>query len=445
MLQPYAPMAEPLRKLADGTVKQINPFSGTEVWTVPGRGARPLGLSAPESQPLDPERAGRYCAFCERRYTETPPEKSRLILRDGAWEAVHGVGADALQDTVAQFRRIPNLFEIVSFGYWEANYGYAVPEVFEAHRRRYLGTPAGRQHLLQVVRSRALATGMSAQAWDALPEATRLEAARPFFGGGHDVIVARRHFVDGATHDDQLASSGTLTPQEHAQYTMFTVRALRSLYRSNRYARYVAVFQNWLKPAGASFDHLHKQLVAIDERGVQVELEVQRLRANLNVYNERAVDYAAYQNLVVAENHHAVAFAGFGHRYPTLEIYSKSPRCRPWEHTTQEQIGMSDLLHALHAATGADVPCNEEWQHQPIDLDLPMPWRIVLKWRVSTLAGFEGGTRVYLNTIDPWNLRDRVVPRLERLRADGRIAADIRIATECACRPNSLHYNPALR
>ena len=59
MLQPYAPMAEPLRKLADGTGKQINPFSGTEVWTVPGRGARPLGLSAPESQPLDPERAGR--------------------------------------------------------------------------------------------------------------------------------------------------------------------------------------------------------------------------------------------------------------------------------------------------------------------------------------------------------------------------------------------------
>lgn len=445
MLQPYAPMPEPLRKLADGTVKQINPFSGTEVWTVPGRGNRPLGVAAPDPQPLDPRRAGAYCAFCERRYTETPPEKSRLILRDGAWETVRGVCADGLQDTVAQFRRIPNLFEIVSFGYWEANYGYEVPAVFEDHRRTYMRTPAGRDHLLRVVRARVLASGTDPQRWDALPEATRLEAARPFFGGGHDVIVARRHFVDGATRDDQLASSGTLTPEEHAQYTMFTVGALRALYRSNRYARYVAVFQNWLKPAGASFDHLHKQLVAIDERGVQVELEVPRLRANLNVYNERAVDYAAYQNLVVAENEFAVAFAGFGHRYPSLEIYSKSPRCRPWEQTAQEQTGMSDLLHALHAATGADVPCNEEWQHQPIDLDLPMPWRIVLKWRVSTLAGFEGGTKVYLNTIDPWNLRDRVVPRLEQLRADGRIAASIRIATECECRPNSLRYNPALR
>lgn len=445
MLAPYAPMAEPLRILADGTVKQINPFSGTEVWTVPGRGNRPLGVAAPNPQPLDPDRHGRYCAFCEHRYTETPPEKSRMIRTDGGWATRKGVCADALEDSVAQFRRVPNLYEIVSFGYWEANYGYQVPEVFDEHRRSYLASTAGRDHLLGVLRSRALATGMTARAWEALPEETRLEAARPFFGGGHDVIIARRHFVDGATHDDQLASSGTLTRDEHAQYTMFTVGALRALYRTNRYARYVAVFQNWLKPAGASFDHLHKQLVAIDERGVQVELEVQRLRANLNVYNERAVDYAAYQNLVVAENEHAVAFAGFGHRYPSLEIYSKSPHCRPWEHTREEQIGMSDLLHALHAATGTDVPCNEEWQHQPIDLDLPMPWRIVLKWRVSTLAGFEGGTKVYLNTIDPWNLRDRVVPRLEQLRRDGRIAGSIRVATECECRPNSLRYNPVLR
>ena len=44
-----------------------------------------------------------------------------------------------------------------------------------------------------------------------------------------------------------------------------------ALFDLNRYARYVVVFQNWLKPAGASFDHLHKQLVAVDERGAQAE------------------------------------------------------------------------------------------------------------------------------------------------------------------------------
>jgi len=109
----------------------------------------------------------------------------------------------------------------------------------------------------------------------------------------------------------------------------FTVESLLRLYEINRYAPYVAVFQNWLKPAGASIDHLHKQLVAIDERGVQNELAIQRLRSNPNLYNEAAVNYASYHNLLLAENDYAVAFAGFGHRYPSIEIYSKSEHAWP--------------------------------------------------------------------------------------------------------------------
>ena len=35
-----------LLRMPDGTVKQMNPFTGTEVWTVPGRGHRPLGNHA---------------------------------------------------------------------------------------------------------------------------------------------------------------------------------------------------------------------------------------------------------------------------------------------------------------------------------------------------------------------------------------------------------------
>ena len=35
-----------------------------------------------------------------------------------------------------------------------------------------------------------------------------------------------------------------------------------------------------------------------------------------------------------------------------------------------------------------------------------MPWRVLIKWRISTAAGFEGGTKIYVNTIDPESLRD---------------------------------------
>ncbi|MBP0500812.1 DUF4921 family protein, partial [Mycobacterium tuberculosis] len=46
--------------MADGTVKQINPFTGTEVWTVPGRGHRPVDHPPGEVLPVDPHAAEAY-------------------------------------------------------------------------------------------------------------------------------------------------------------------------------------------------------------------------------------------------------------------------------------------------------------------------------------------------------------------------------------------------
>ena len=70
-----------------------------------------------------------------------------------------------------------------------------------------------------------------------------------------------------------LAGSGQLSAEEHYRFIAFTVDALRDLVQQHTYARYVAVFQNWLSPAGASKEHLHKQLVAIDDYGPVVEAE----------------------------------------------------------------------------------------------------------------------------------------------------------------------------
>ncbi|WP_235954271.1 DUF4921 family protein [Actinomyces faecalis] len=454
-LMPYSPGPAPLTRLADGTIKQISPFTGTQVWTVPGRGNRPISHPADEVHPLDEHDRTATCAFCSDRYLETPPEKARVVARRGgesttsgagspsAFERLDAVAASELFDTVAEFRRVPNLFEILTFDYWHANHGYELPDAARERMEAYLADPEGASHVACVARTRLRASGDDPQRWEAMSPAEQRGYLAPFFAGGHDVIIARRHFTDDATDTSGLAGSGTLTPVEHRAYTRLAVQSAQSLYEANRWVRYVAVFQNWLRPAGASFDHLHKQLVGIDERGVASELELARVRANPNIYNEMGVDYAAYHGLLVASNEHAVAFAGFGHRYPSLEVYSTSPTCEPWLMGREEVDAVSDLVHALHAATGADVPSNEEWHHKPLDVDQPMPWHITLKWRVSTLAGFEGGTKIYLNTIDPWSLRDRVVARLEDLRAD-RLIAPMAVGEECPTTPNRLLYNPVL-
>lgn len=448
MSTPVALPVAPITHLADGTIKQVNPFTGTEVWTVPGRGNRPIGRPAENPQPISDHDRTHTCAFCEARYEDTPPEKARVVHVDD--ESQHYLTLPKLKhselfDTIAEFRRIPNLFEIVSYDYWRANHGFAMDAETAARMHAYMQEPGGREHVLNIVRARLAASGVTPEELSQYQDGELLKRAPSYFAGGHDVIVGRRHYTDEGTTTADLASSGTLTPEEHYQFIKLTVESMADLYARNRYARYVATFQNWLAPAGASFDHLHKQLVAIDERGAQAELEISRLRQNPNMYNEWAVDYAGYNNLVIAENTHAVAFAGFGHRYPTIEIYSRSATCEPWLQTEEEIRDMSDLLHACHAATGADVPCNEEWHHKPIDLDIPIPWRIMIKWRASNLAGFEGSTKVYLNTISPENIRDRMSARLKELREQGKLAPSVRIAGELTYKRNSLKYNPALR
>ncbi|GEP46902.1 DUF4921 family protein [Microbacterium saccharophilum] len=421
--------ARAIVRMPDGTVKQVGPLTGTRVWTVPGRAGRPIDVPPAAPRRLARGEEHRLCGFCADRQLETTPEKARLVGPD--FTELRRVPAAELGDTVAEFRRFGNLFEIVSAEYWRENHGFRQPASVFEWARAYLSDPVGRAHIERLAAIRAQASG----------EATSIEeAALDLLGGSHDVVVARRHVVDGAETDDQLVSSGALTPGEHAAYMAFTVRSLAEIQSAQPHAAYVAVFQNWLRPAGASFEHLHKQLVAIDESGPQVDRELRMLASDRRLYQHEIADLAVAERLVVAANDGAVAFAGIGHRYPAFEVFSTSAANLPQQHSDAGIRAVSDLVHALHAATGVHVPTNEEWHYRPPGAPWPMPWRVVLKWRISTPAGFEGGTKVYVNTIDPWELRRRAVAALAQLRAEGRLADGIRIGDECDAADARLRY-----
>ncbi len=437
--------AQWLQKMADGTVKQINPFTGTEVWTVPGRSFKPLSNEIPkDAKKIEVKSPEDYCNFCPPKYFATPPEKARIIKTAKGYELQRNLAPSQVLDGIAEFRRIPNLFEIVSYDYWNLNYKYE-PDI-ECHKRKeaYLSAPRGLEHVLTIIKTKLKLSGKSDADIEKISLEDKLKMANAFFAGSHELIVARRHYIDDAEYETQLCSSGELTPEEHFQYCKFTIEAMRDIYARNRYVRYISVFQNWLRPAGASFDHLHKQLVAIDEWGTSIESEVKLARDNPNLYNEYATNFAGYMNLVFAENDHAIAFADFGHRFPTLAVFSKSDKPNPMMMSDEEVRGMSDIVHACHAAMSASIPCNEEWYYTPIDCLDPMPWHILIKWRINTPAGFEGGTKIYINTIDPETLRDKVVPRLFELKNKGKISV-FNIAFECPCEPNTLMYNRSNR
>jgi galactose-1-phosphate uridylyltransferase len=426
--------------MPDGTVKQVNPFTGTEVWAVPGRGNRPLpNQLAATATKIQKKDAEDYCSFCPARAFETPPEKSRLVKRDGTYIRLDTVPPDQLFTTVPEFRRTPNLFEMVTIDYWRKNYNYKLTDAKRRWKESYLGNPVGLKHVLEILDYKLRMSGKTKEQIEGIPVEEKLPLADAFFGGGHEIIIARRHYRDNAELDSQLCASGDLTPEEHFWFAKFTIDAMMDIFENNRYVRYISIFENWLRPAGASFDHLHKQLVGVDEWGSSMERQIRMAREDPNVFNEYGANFAARHNLVFAENDHAIAFAGFGHRFPTIEVYSKSNHPRPHQHTDEELRGVSDLVHACQAATGTEISSNLEWYYTPIDAVYEMPWHILIKWRINVPAGFEGGTSIYINTLTPIDLRDRLVPRLYKLRDDGRIS-NIRIAEECRITPNPLKY-----
>jgi galactose-1-phosphate uridylyltransferase len=426
--------------MPDGTTKQLNPFTGTEVWAVPGRSSKPTSTSHNVfPKKIDLKEKEDYCSFCEERLFETPPEKSRLVKQGNNYVRLDFVAPNKYGDTVAEFRRVPNLFEIVTLDYWRKNYGYKLSPKQTRWREEYLGNHAGLQHILNIINFKLGRLGRSPEEIEKIPLEEKLAMADSFFGGSHEIIIAHRHFVQGAKFDNQLVSSGDLTEEEHYQYIQFAIESMVDIFQTNRYARYISVFQNWLSPAGASVDHLHKQVVALDEWGSSITTQTKMVMQDPNIFNEYGPNFAGHHNLVFAENEFAIAFVGIGHRYPTIEIFSKSQASRPQEHSKEEIRGISNMVHAIHAASGSQISCNEEWYYTPIDSVYKMPWRILIKWRINVPAGFEGGTSIYINPMTPVELRDKIVPALYKLREDKKIEF-FRIAEECRLVPNPLKY-----
>jgi galactose-1-phosphate uridylyltransferase len=428
--------------MADGTVKQVNPFSGVEVWSVPGRGDKPLGSPPRDAAALlldkqDPE---GYCSFCVSRFYETAPEKSRVIRTEHGFTTLHQVAPDAYSETRPLFRRISNLFEILSVDYWRRNYNYKLSNKNRAWMDQYLGNPTGLQHVLGIVDYKLGRQGKSDEEIAKISLEDRIKLSEALFGGGHELIIADRHYHPDAQSTDELFFTGDLNADEHYQYFALIIDAMQDIVSNNRYVRSISVFKNWLQAAGATFDHLHTQIVAIDEWGAAMERKIKLVVQDKNVYNTYGPNFAGYNNLIFAENDYALAFVGIGHRFPTVEIFSKAVNARPSDHTPEEVRGMSDLVRAVHAAIGRSISVNEEWHHTPMDSIFKIPWHVFVKLRINTPAGFEGGTNIYINPLTPTVFRDKLVPRFYDLRRDGVIDGSIRIAEECVVVPNPLQY-----
>lgn len=220
--------------------------------------------------------------------------------------------------------------------------------------------------------------------------------------GAHEVII------ECPNHDDILWN----LPVEHISLVFKAFRErFKDLERDPRF-RYVIVFKNFGKAAGASLEHSHSQLIALPVLPRMIVSELEGAESYYR-YKDRCIfcdiirQEMQQEVRIVCSNEHFVTISPFAPRTP-FELW-----VLPKEHssgycTQSDEILLSlsqifaDTMQRLEKCI-PNVPYNFVLHTQPLrsgDLDY-FHWHFEIVPKLTSIAGFEWGTGFYINPMPP--------------------------------------------
>jgi UDPglucose--hexose-1-phosphate uridylyltransferase len=343
---------------------RIDQLSGLPTILAPGRADRPEGFRTKASEPKGPDN----CPFCEGREDRTPPEVYATRAAGGA--------ADTPGWTT---RVVPNLYPALGGGDAAAATG---------------GGTGGE-------------AGAFASAGDPLLESRRsgepdLFASRPA-SGSHEVIVNAPGHV-------------TAMAELSVEQLGAAVETWRERMRAHAEAAYVQLIVNEGGGAGASLEHTHAQLYALDF----VPAAVARERERAGAYGERTgggsllsdvlVEEVRRQERLVAIDDEAALICPWASRSPfELRVIPRAAAASFADDTAGAAM-IHTALRLLAKRFGVSPELNLWVRTAPRGTDA-FHWHVDVAPRLSIKAAFEFATGVDINAYPPeWaaaHLRDR--------------------------------------
>jgi UDPglucose--hexose-1-phosphate uridylyltransferase len=337
---------------------RIDQLSGLPAILAPGRAERPEGFNLPKSEPKGPDN----CPFCEGREGRTPPEV--FATRQGGGEA------DSPGWTT---RVVPNLYPALAS---DAD----------------LGSGQGASSA-----ARAGEAGAFASAGDPLLESRRsgepdLFSSRPATGTHEVLINAPEHVT--AMHE--------LSAEQFAA----AVATWRARMRAHAGASYVQLIVNEGGGAGASLEHSHAQLYALDF----VPAAVARERERVGAYAERTAGGGLLSEILVEEmrrkerlvaiDDEAALICPWASRSPfELRVIPRSGAA-----SFAEDDGGAAMIHTalrLLAERFGSSPELNLWVRTAPHGAEHFDWHVDIAPRLSIKASFEFATGVDINTYPP--------------------------------------------
>jgi UDPglucose--hexose-1-phosphate uridylyltransferase len=212
--------------------------------------------------------------------------------------------------------------------------------------------------------------------------------------GAHEVIV---------NAPEPVRSLAELSPARVAG----AMQAWRERMRAHAGAAYVQLIVNERREAGASLEHTHAQLYALDF----VPAEVARERERAGAYATRTMGRGLLEDLVaeevrrgerlVAVDEEAVLIAPYASRFPfQLMLAPRAPRMRFEDDGALGAALLHDGLSRLMRHFGSPPPLNMWVRTAPRGSE-HFCWRIDVAPRLTHLAGLELSAGVNLNIVAP--------------------------------------------
>jgi len=223
--------------------------------------------------------------------------------------------------------------------------------------------------------------------------------------GAHEVVVL------SPDHDATFA-------ELDADQAVEVLTALRDRARAQRRAghAHTQVLINQGRPAGASIEHPHAQVVALDFVPPAVAVAVDRFASfgTDPVLTDRADALEREQQVVAGGEVSAWCPTGSASPFET-RIAAVGGGTRLEDGTDGQVLGVALVLRDVLGALGRaltepsrNIPYNVVVHNGPAIEDPPYHWWISVVPRIAVVAGFEMGTAVLVNTVEPREAAQRL-------------------------------------
>lgn len=221
--------------------------------------------------------------------------------------------------------------------------------------------------------------------------------------GVHDLVITRDHEKNFA-HIDSAAATGV--------FDMFA-RRLRDLAK-DECLRYASIFHAWGSTAGGTVFHPHYQILTLPivppevSRSLRGFMEFSKSHKDACVHCEEIAIEEAHGSRVVYSDDAVIAFAPYASRQPfELRIFPRHHEPRFEEGNDADRTAVAAALQKclMLIETHLNDPDYNFYIHTaPFNKDGgsgAYHWHVEVLPRITRLGGFEWGTGIDVNVVDP--------------------------------------------